>query len=492
MAILRGDLVGVSDYANAAAAFQFFARDGWHWPLGANPHFGGVNIFFSDGAPWYALAAKGLHGLGLPAPSLHDIVLINFLLFALFAARLAGSISETPLTRWLITGLLVFCLIMPVRLIGPQHVALSSHWVVLWAMTAVPLKSKRDGASAARRWEFLPALAFATWSHGYLGAMAASIILVFLLAQRRYAATLLVFAFPALLLWIIGAFAGFDTRLGSAKPFSLDILALAQSFGWGVFPPLFPLVEAQGDSFIFLGAGAWLALLCGSACYAASKDYRVRVWHHLRSRRLRLLLLAGMILYLFGLVFSLRVAGSVLLSLPVPDFLEPLYGRFRAAGRFGTPLAYSLILLAGLMVGSIKRPGALALLLATTVLAAQAADVVLAGRQGQKDAERTAIHIAREQVNALLANGGWSGKVYRDIESETDLEKQQILDFLLTEAGAKEFRLVHSARRNPDEVAARRGKQDAGPGDLFIYPASHPGSSCRSRTRWTEFELCLL
>ena len=122
-----------TDYPNAAAAFELFIRAPWHWPLGENPGFGGVNLFFSDGAPWFAFIAKGIYQLTGIALSLHWLVVINMVLWPVMAWRLVGTLHPTPAGRWLAVLLLTFNLIVMVRLIGAQHIALGSYWVVLWA-----------------------------------------------------------------------------------------------------------------------------------------------------------------------------------------------------------------------------------------------------------------------------------------------------------------------------------------------------------------------
>lgn len=143
-------------------------------------------------------------------------------LWPVMAWRLVGTLHPTPAGRWLAVLLLTFNLIVMVRLIGAQHIALGSYWVVLWAMCTVPLV--RQSVSWWRRWEFLLALGVAVWSHAYLGAMAALIILVGLVMTRRWWAMAWVIILPLLLLYAVGALQAESTPMGEPRPMALTSL----------------------------------------------------------------------------------------------------------------------------------------------------------------------------------------------------------------------------------------------------------------------------
>jgi hypothetical protein len=67
-----------------------------------------------------------------------------------------------------------------------------------------------------------------------------------------------------------------------------------------------------------------------------------------------------------------------------------------------------------------------------------------------------------------------------------------LLDYLLAEAGAKEFRLVHSARRNPRHIAARNGQLDAVSGDMLITTMVSAPPVCQKRTVYKNYIICIL
>ena len=494
LALLRGSLMIDTDYPNAAAAFELFIRDGWRWPLGANPDFGGVNLFFSDGAPWFALLAKAWHGLtGVTVP-LHALVLVNMLLWPMMAWRLASRLHSSTTLRWLVVGLLTFNLIMLVRIIGAQHIALGSWWVVLWAMCAVPVAG--ETTTRWRRWEFLPALAVAVWSHAYLGAMAALIILVCLLVARRWVAAGVVLLWPLLLLYVIGALQVSSTPMGGAKAYALDLGAFTKSLGWGISGNLYDILEpTQGDALVYLGTGAWLLLLACGGCALAFRRLagEALLVDGVAQRRWWCLLVAALALTAFAMSFDLRLAGHVLLRLEIPSLVRPLYESFRVTGRFAAPLALLLVVLAALWWGSWQRRLPAGLWWGVTLVAVtlQVADARHAGRLSPPADWQAGAAEQQASLNAVLEGQPWSGRVFKNV-SFTELEEHRLLDYLLVQQGAREIRVAHGARLDPAEVASRSGYADARRGDVVILRDDAEGPACRHEGNVKHFRVCLL
>lgn len=274
--VLRGTFTFDSDYPNAAAAFELFVRDSWRFPLGENPTFGGVNLFFSDAAPWFALLAKAIHGITGVFIPFDALVLVNFVLFSLMAHRWARRLCPDMRGRWLIALLLVFSLIMPVRTMGAQHIALSGYWVLLWAMCCVTPVRGGAAPSAWQRWECVAVATVAFLTHSYLGSMATGFMLVVLVLQRQWRQAVMMLAAPLLALYLFGFFGHEYATIPGAKEFSLDLLAFVQTFNWGVLPSLYSVGPSQGDVFVYLGTGVWALILMCLAGFA---------WVALRDRR---------------------------------------------------------------------------------------------------------------------------------------------------------------------------------------------------------------
>jgi hypothetical protein len=219
---------------------------------------------------------------------------------------------------------------------------------------------------------------------------------------------LLAVAWPLFLLWVIGAFEAVPTRLSGAKAFALDLLALGQSMNWSLVPGLYPVVDAQGDSFVFLGAGSWVALVIGLAAWKFSLTARKNFDCMVTPTRERLwsLLAIGTLLYIFGVAFNVRLAGTVLVDLPIPAPLASLYESFRAVGRFGIPLGYLLIAISGLLVTSLAKRHPALWILPLVAVTMQAADLVHAGRLAPSEWQKQEVTIARNSVSAFLSGAG--------------------------------------------------------------------------------------
>ena len=505
LAVLAGGLVIDTDYANAAAAFELFVKDRWHWPLGANPHFGGVNIFFSDGGPWLAMFAKLVRQVSGVFISFHWLTLINVVMFAVMARRLACLLSKQAWTSWLITLCLLFSLMMPVRMIGGQHIALSSYWVVLWAMCCVPLGE--EGNSFRRRWEFVLALTFAVWSHAYLAAMALTLVGALLLSEKRCKATILALGVALFLLYVVGVFHGEHAITEGAKAYSLDVLAFAESLGWALLPNLYTIkTPTQSDAILYLGTGVWLLLaislvvalvqlLKGRLAPSLPLSETSKFWQHgTATKRLGVLLLASIALAIYSMTFDLRVAGYVLVSLDIPSVFEPLYHRFRVTGRFATPLAYCLIILACLAWSRVSRgaPRYVMYGVAVVVIALQMADVWVAGKKSPPGDWLADAKSQRATVASVAEEGAWSGRVFRAV-GYFDLEQQRMIDLALVEQGAWFFAVAHGARLNPEEVERRSGYAEADAGDVMItLTDADEQLECSKTGTIKNYTLCLV
>lgn len=499
--VLSGGLVIDTDYPNAAAAFEIYVKDGWHWPIGASPNFGGVNIFFSDGAPWLAIVSKLIYHMSGVFVSFHWLTLFNFLAFSFFSYRLACQVSFREEARWLIVVMLVFNLIMPVRMIGAQHIALSSYWVLLWSMSCVPL-SHQPEAARWRRWEFLLAISFATLSHAYLAAMSITIVAAFLLWKRRWLALASAFALPMFLLYVVGVFHGAHSVTEGAKAYSLDLLAFFETLGWGLLPNLYSIQEPpQSDAILYLGTGILFLLIVlllagagrllrSSSLSALGERFRS---YGIPENRLALLFIVSLALMGYAMAFDIRVAGRLLASFDIPFVFEPLYQRFRVTGRFAVPMAYCLILLICLLWGRLFSwlPRRFVLLLGVCALALQFGDALVASRKSPPSVWLEDAQSQRNAVASLIQPGAWSGRVYKDV-GYFDLENQRMLDLALVGQGANYFAVVHGARLDPEDVKDRSGYEHARSGDVVVTITGEEHPECRRIVEIKKYSLCLV
>ena len=468
--LLHRALASDSDYASGLAAIMLFVQDSWHYPLGANPHFGDTNIAITDSVPLLALVLKSLHPLvDLGGRAFDAWILISYALTATFAVRIARTLSDTPITVYTLAVLLNFNLIHIARLIGAQHVALASNWLLLWAI-AWCLKP-------ANRVEAVLCVVAATLVHPYLAMMSLVLLVSAAIAGRQWvlAAVLPLSVLGAML--VVGHFDAPLASVSGAKQFAIDLLLFFNSFNWGLIPMWYEVRPPRLDSLVFLGTGTVFLLATGFARAAANK---IRPPEQTSSQAPfslgnRALWFACLGLAGYATVFKLQVMDVVLLSIEPPQPFQYLYGHFRAAGRFAIPLCYLLVIVSVAGTWRSFRPKvATALLVCACAL--QVADVINARRhalhlhpQVQQDVEKT------RQLVASLELDGWNGRVLQPVRSP-DLEHLRLLDLLLVERGARYFSAAHDSRavyrQTDSEWAPSRDEN----GSLYVLYATDAGT----------------
>jgi hypothetical protein len=484
--LINGGLLANSDYPYSAAAFRFYEIDGWHWPLGRSPAFGDTNLFFSDGVPWFAMLAKTVHilsGISLP---FETVIVLNFVLLALFAGRLIARCSDDPYV--VLAGMSLFVLnpVMPTRIIGAQHIALSSYYVLLFSMTCVA----DDPKTLRQRVEPVIATTLSVMTHMYLGAMSVVLVIIPLLARRRYFTALACAAAPTVALWAYGAFAGGYTLLDGAERYGMDLAAIFNSLNWGVVGELYrPAYPEQGDCLLYLGTGT---LLLAGLCLA-SRAVKRRSAAPMPVRALPTSVwLASVLLMLYALAFQLIVAGHFLIHLEIPGILHPLYGRFRAPGRFATPWVYALLAATVLCWAALKpRMGKWWWLATFSALCLQSADAIVSSRSAAHLAEAADVQTQREAVARLLDHRPWSGRVFEKVPV-ADLGEQRLIDYLLVQHGAKAFAVTPSGRLDVDAVNRRMGYDRVQQGDLIIASEPLQARTCRYTMEALGYYWCLV
>lgn len=493
--VVSGMLIVDTDYPNAAAAFQVFMTDIWRIPFGSNPNWGGTNILFSDPSIAYALVAKILRTMTGLSAEFNYLIVINFLLFGIFALRLARQLTNERMTQWLIVIMLSANLIMPSRIIGAQHIALGSYWVILWAMTSVRINAEYRKIGF---YEPFFCIILALLSHSYLGAMAIVIVMVQLIFQKKYVSALILPIMPLVTLGLLGFF-NYDYVMSYvAKAYGLNMAAYFYSLNWASTGDWYNLENtAQEDIYLYLGSGVILLL----AAIIIRKIVEIFTGTNERFEQgrqtrqiLRALLTAALLLALYATAFELKIASFNLASLEIPELIEPLYHRFRIAGRFGTVLCYVVIVMIGLSWGKEKNRSNLWWVISIAAVFLQISDAVHASKYAT---HRSMVMIQDKNfqlkaVSSVLDGTQWSGRVVKKVKFE-DLESQRLLDYLLLQHEAKEFSVVHSARAEPQKVVEIMNKSKFSTRDLLVTRSLDANSVvCERIAHIKGFQLCLI
>ncbi len=350
-------------------SWTFFRGEPWGLPPGRIERFLaplGTSIGASDALPLLAFPFKLLSPL-LPT----DFQYLGLWLFLCYVLQgiFGYLLIQTVCGRRslaLLGSLLL--LLSPIMLFRAGHIALSSHWLLLFALWHY-FRTSRQPRFGFRRYAgiWLLIVVLAGLIHPYFTAMTLPLTLLSLIDEVRFkgrvssAHALALFVGLLLLLglewWASGLFG-----LGKGGGFDLYTLnpnALINPLHYSRFLPALPVGPGQYEGFAYLGLG--LLALVGVTLWTFLRSpkvgiHRVATFVTARERRPLLLLCLGLSLFSLGntVIFILEVAAlyGLLLSYFIrhpPSLLE----RFSSLPFARYHLVIFLVVLGAMMVAGI-------------------------------------------------------------------------------------------------------------------------------------------
>jgi Family of unknown function (DUF6311) len=369
------------DFIEYVVAWRYFIGDVWRLPLFAVPAMGypeGGNVIFSDALPLTALITKVLHSVfGVAVNPLGWWILLTYVLQGAMAARLVRACGTRSLWSSVGAATLALCNIFFMWRLG--HTALSSHFVLIWAL-AIYFESARRGR--LRAVEMCLLLAITMLVNPYLLAMVAVVAGTTVLAlwqeKKLRWVDVRTLGVGFVILFAIAMMAGYGVLL--TRPSSMT----APGFGlysWNVVTLLVPpedfwgvprgvVRDATGGQFegeAYIGLGAVLMLVS-----AAVISPRGLLTH---ARRHPVLVAALGLLAVAAASNKVYAGSKLLLAYNLPAVVESVAGAFRGTGRFIWPAAYALAILPTAFVFRQLRP-ALAVSLMVVAIAFQLKEIV--------------------------------------------------------------------------------------------------------------------
>jgi len=339
--------------------YRAFLNAPWRMPIFLAPDLGpppGTSIIFVDAMPIASLIGKIFSELtGSMAPPFGVFTGVCFVLSAVMATFVMIELGQRSLLA--AVGASLFALSLPALLhrfghfpLYPQFLIIGGLWLYL-----LDLRPSRWWA-VGLRWGGWLGLALLT--NIYLTAMvgafyAASLARRILTRGASRRPALFEAALVVLLVVAVMAIAGHFARGGaSGVPFgfgfghfSMNLVSPIWPQRSGLFPPLWPILDATGgqyEGFNYLGFGALLMIVL--AIIAEPKALLESVLAH----RWLVLVLAALTLFAISNIVS---AGDWLLfKIPIGEVLYKLAGIFRSSGRMFWPVAYVAILLSLVVV----------------------------------------------------------------------------------------------------------------------------------------------
>jgi hypothetical protein len=373
------------DAAQHVTGWLFYAQDSWHFPLLMTQRLNapdGVSIAFTDSIPLAALFFKAI-ARWLPS-GFHYFGLWQGFAFVLQAVAAAFLIRVLGVRHLLgLLGAVVLAVTWPALLWRLGHTSLMSQGLILFALGFYFLG--RDQVwNGWRTWIAFTALCLVgLLIHPYFLAFIFALYAACLgdraIAFEGWLAQLPRVAATLALLAVTGALLGYYGNAPASVGYGMYSLNLDAPFcGSRFFSCVneaaphqfsaFHFADATGgqyEGFNYFGAGLLLLLI----------DVLITQWRAILAlpRRFPALLFVLLVATLFALSNKIYFGAHLLLSYPLPHFLEGISGTFRSSGRFFWMVGY-LILFATL-AAVVKRPSGRAVFLLALALPLQWIDV---------------------------------------------------------------------------------------------------------------------
>lgn len=365
-----------NDMAAMLAGQEAVFRHAWRFPLVATDRLLSPTLLstvYTDSIPWITVALKGtglwhaLNGLGL-------FFLISYILQPVAMIVLLRALDVRRVVLLAMGGLL--SLLMPAFLMRHGHVALSGHWLLIFALAAA-VDAIRNGLTLRRAGVFTGLAVLGMGVHAYhlppiglcfAAAMAAEIAQkrpnAWLSCAKAAAMVLVAMALTAVLLGY-GIGQGADGgKSGTIGYYSMNILGPILPQGSAIFGQIFEggwfkqTLDPNGgqwfEGYNYLGAGVIFTIAAGIFLSVRHGwlPTPLRAW----SRRWLPLTIAMVVLTLWAIGPNPYLAQRLLFTGPKLSGVFEWLTLFRAHGRlFWTP-AYLLTAVSILQIGRYARP----------------------------------------------------------------------------------------------------------------------------------------
>lgn len=343
-----GDVGTSVDMLALVTSYTAYVHAPWQLPLFHIASFAppvGTSGIFLDFLPIIALVGKAISRMsGTMVLPYGDWMAGCLMLSALFATLVVVEAGQRHLLGAITASILAIS--APVLLYRFGHVSLWGQFPLIAALWLY-LRDRAAGTvwRVTARWALL--LVFALLINAYLFAMVGAIYAASWLDRLRQSAVR--WWEPGPLVPVIGAVmfvAGFIGR-GNSSPFSgnfglysMNLVApLWPQRSVLLFPRMWPIIDATGgqyEGFNYLGAGGLFLL-----AMALLRD-RPAIAALLRRHAAFALIAAGMTA--FAVSQDVHVFDTLLVHIPIPDWLIDVCSTFRSSGRMFWPVNYALLL----------------------------------------------------------------------------------------------------------------------------------------------------
>lgn len=324
---LTQHLSGLNLYLSSPWQFPLLGFDGLNYPQG-------TRVTFIDGIPIYAFLLKLFlpRNIGYISPFGYWVGL-TFLLQGIAAWWIT---KELKVNSWaFLVFLILTFLTYPAFMDRLRHVALMSHWIILFAV-ALYLRGNRLRQFPAAGWSILLFCGF--YTHIYLFAMALGIYIAAVLEEKNKITLRHCMAVLSPLLILGASLFIFLLPLPSAPKmgggFDAFAMNLLSPFTGGQLVQLQTNLSHSLRGFNYLGLGVIIIFL-----WTAFSQPSIN-WKIFQKHGAFFIIMLGFFLY--SLSNKIYFSGKLVAIINYSDFLTPITSQLRCSGRFFWPVGYTI------------------------------------------------------------------------------------------------------------------------------------------------------
>ena len=373
------------DFHTHYLGWLFLRHTPGSFPLGAIPGYVAplsTYIAYTDSLPLMAFALRPFTDW-LPGDFQYFgiWVLLCCVLQAVFAWRLLGRWIRDPLC--LFAGVLMIAF-SPILIWRWMHVALMSHWLLLWCLdlnAELYFKRQADPRTSAPVWRPIFLVVMSTLIQPYLAAMVAGLCWALPLSSflrvgrsatvpRRFGllaigSSLLILPM-GLTLYCFG-FLGNGSYAPGFHYFGTDLLSLFNNHGTSSLIPAFKVKAGLAEGYAWPGLGGLILIIC-----SMNRGFRQRIRAAFSDPSAKAVLIACGLMWFFALSERIHVGTFWLIDMEwFWMHMRFLTSSLRTAGRFIWPVYYAMFLSAIVIVSNwFPRQKARVILIAAVLLQA--------------------------------------------------------------------------------------------------------------------------
>jgi hypothetical protein len=364
----RDPIYYAPDYHTHYLGWLFLRHSPWSFPLGSIPNYVAplpTFMAYTDSIPLAAFPLKLISDI-LPEDFqyLGLWTLMCFVLQALFAVRLLRPWIKD---KWCFTCAVLLVTLSPILIFRSFHVALMSHWLLLWSLSVVQeyilAKKRQDQVSTPLRTP-MTIIGMATLIQPYLAAMVAGICWAMPLGRALsewkepsnskvriisiLGFTTFFYIIPmAILLYAFGFLNG-PSGTDGFHYFGTDVFSIFNNYGTSSFMPKFRDRKGLYEGYAWLGLGGWTLIIASMV-----PRIRTQIRVCIKDPYVKALITTSLIMWFFALSENIHFAGFWLIDMEW--FWKPfrfITSSLRTSGRFIWPLYYILFFGAAAIVAN--------------------------------------------------------------------------------------------------------------------------------------------